>query len=261
MLKEKLLKELNMDKMKCSFYIKNLKDGDVYKYNENEKVPSASTIKIPVMAEILRQVKIGKFNLKQRIKVPHSIKVPFSILTLMDDEDTFSLKDIITLMIIQSDNTAANLLIDLAGMDNVNKFIKSCGLKNTILQRKMMDSAARQKGYENYTSASDMAVLLEMLYRGELVDEGSSKIMVEIMKNQLDRTMMMLNIPDETAAAHKTGELECLNHDVGIVYHDGFDYIFTMLVWDAESNNLARNEIGRASLIAYKYFLNKREEL
>lgn len=68
MLKEKLLKELNMDKMKCSFYIKNLKDGDVYKYNENEKVPSASTIKIPVMAEILRQTKIGKLNLKQRIK-------------------------------------------------------------------------------------------------------------------------------------------------------------------------------------------------
>lgn len=257
MLKEELLQKLNLDKMKCSFYIKNLKEGDIFKYNEDVKVPSASIIKIPIMAEILRQVKEGKLNLKQRIKVSHDIKVPFSILTLMDDENTYSLKDIITLMIIQSDNTATNVLIDLAGMDNVNKFIKSCGLKNTILQRKMMDSTARQKGLENYTSARDMAVLLEMIYKGELVDNASCKVMVEIMKEQLDRAMMMLNIPDETVVAHKTGELECLNHDVGIVYHKECDYIFAMLVWDAESNNLARNEISRASYIVYNYFINK----
>jgi beta-lactamase class A len=240
--------------MKCAFVIENLKTGECASYNENEVVPSASLIKVFIMGEILRQVKEGKLSLKQRIVVEKDVKVPFSILTILDDGNSYSLADVITLMIVQSDNTAANILMEMAGTDNVNKFINSLGLKNTILQRKMMDFNARKEGRENYTTASEMAEMMELLYTGKVLNEDYSAYMIDIMKKQLDTSMMMLNIPDETVVAHKTGELDFLDHEVGIVYQDNGDYIFCVLIWDAVSNNYARQALGSISKVVYDYF-------
>jgi beta-lactamase class A len=157
MLKEVILKSIDHEKMKCAFVVKNLKTNECATFNENEVVPSASVIKVFIMAEILRQVKEGKLSLKQRIVVDEKVKVPFSILTLLENGNSYSLADIITLMIVQSDNTASNILSDIAGMENVNKMIRSLGLNNSVLQRKMMDFNARKEGRENYTTASEMA--------------------------------------------------------------------------------------------------------
>jgi beta-lactamase class A len=254
MLKENILKSIDFKKMKCAFVIKNLKTQECAFYNENEVVPSASLIKVFIMAEILHQVNDGKLSLQQRIVVNKDVKVPFSILTMLEDGNSYSLADIITLMIVQSDNTAANILMDIAGMDNVNKFIKSMNFKNSILKRKMMDFNARVEGRENYTTASDMAQILELLYEGKVLDKESSAYMIDVMKKQLDTSMMMLNIPDETVVAHKTGELDFLDHEAGIVYQDKGDYIFCVLVWDAISNNYARQALGTISKVVYDYF-------
>ena len=254
MLKEEILKSIDFEKMKCSFVVKNLKTGECASYNDKQVVPSASIIKVFIMGEILRQVKEGKLSLKQRIVVEKDVKVPFSILTILDDGNSYSLADIITLMIVQSDNTASNILSDLAGMDNVNNFIRSLGLKDSVLQRKMMDFNARKEGRENYTTASEMSEMMELLYNGKVVDKDISAYMLDVMKKQLDTSMMMLNIPDETVVAHKTGELDFLDHEAGIVYTDNGDYIFCVLVWDAISNNYARQALGTISKVVYDYF-------
>lgn len=257
MLKNIILNSLKNEPIKYAFVIKNFSSGETASYNENTVVPSASLIKIPVMMEIMRQVKSKKLSLSDRISVEKDAKVPFSILTMLSGTNNFSLDDIMTLMIVQSDNTAANILMDVAGMENVNDYIESIGLKNTALQRKMMDFNAKIEGRENYTTASDMAALLEMLYDGQAVDAESSSHMLEIMKNQLDTGSMMYGLPYETTVAHKTGELEFIEHDAGIVYLKNLDYIFCMLTWDASDNNTARKAIGKVSEIAYNYFVQQ----
>jgi beta-lactamase class A len=253
-LTELILQAIDPTAMKCGFVIKNLRTDETALWNERQRVPSASLIKLPIMAEVLRQAQSGSYSLTRRIRVKQEDKVPFSILTLLETGNDYSLQDLITLMIVQSDNTAANLLIDLAGMEKVNCFLAGLGLSATLLQRKMMDGAARRAGRENFTCAADMARLLELLYREELVDAPSSARMLEIMKQQLDTSMMMLQLPDETVVAHKTGELEQIDHEAGIVYLEGRDYLFVMLVWDAPANRDARLAIGRASKAVYDYF-------
>lgn len=245
--------------MNYSISIKNFKTGEAFNVNESVAVTSASTIKVFIMAEALRQIKRkgGQFSLNNRISILKDDKVPYSIITMLDPENTYTIKDLITLMIVQSDNTATNILIDLLGIDNINLFLKSLGYKNTVLQRKMMDIEARRKGFDNMTSAKELTDFMELLYKGKIVDEKSSKMMIEIMKLQLDNSMMRLFIPDEVVIAHKTGELDCIDHDTGIVYTGKGDYVFTMMTWDAKSNNEARFAIGEVSKIVYDYFINK----
>jgi beta-lactamase class A len=254
MLKKLVLRSVNFDKMKVSFVIKNLNTGEYASYNENQTVPAASLIKIHIMAGIMRRIQEGKLSLKQRISVREEDKVPFSILTMLETGNSYSLNDLLTLMIVQSDNTAANILIDLAGMDQINKLISGLKLKNTVLRRKMMDFAARKAGRENLTTASDMARLMELLYRGAILEREYSAYMIEIMKQQLDTGMMRLLIPDETVIAHKTGELDGLDHEAGIVFGENGDYIFVVMIWDAVTNNEARQAIGRISKVVYDYF-------
>ncbi len=247
------------EKFHCRYscHIENMKTGELCEYLPDEPVPSASLIKIVVMGEIMREVKDGELSLSQRIKAGKEDRVPFSIINLLDAGNSYTLADIIKLMIVQSDNSAANILIRLAGMDRVNEFAHSLGLKGTVLQRTMMDFEARRAGRENYTTAADMGRCLAALYRGGAVDAVSSKWMIDVMREQLDRSMMMLYLPDETDVAHKTGELENLDHDVGLVFTPAADYSFAVLVWNAPGNNCARFAIGEMSKICYEHFVGK----
>jgi beta-lactamase class A len=245
-----------IDKTKISYslMIIDLKTGEKHGVSENKTVSSASTIKLLIMAEAFNQAENNIISLEQRILVKASDKVESSILTLLDIKNTYSLLDMIILMIIQSDNTATNILIDILGMDSINKFISSLGLENTRLQRKMMDFDAKERGLDNITCASDMAVFMERLYKGEIVNYKSSMLMMDIMKNQLDRTSLYLEIPDDTIIAHKSGQLDGIEHEVGIFYTKGRDFVFSMLTWEAESNNYARTSIGQLAREAYDYF-------
>jgi beta-lactamase class A len=254
MLQKLILQAVDFKKIHCAFVIRSLETGETAVYNPEVKTPSASLIKLPIMAEMIRQVKNGQFHLQDRVTVKAEDKVPFSILTMLETDNDYSLQDLLTLMIVQSDNTAANILIKMAGMDNVNDFCINHKMRNTVLERKMMDVNARKAGRENFTSASDMADFLERLYMGEIIDKASSTYMLEIMKQQLENSMMRIYIPDEIVIAHKTGELDGIAHEAGIVYCGKGDYIFVVLTWNARSNNEARQTIGKISKLAYEYF-------
>jgi beta-lactamase class A len=254
MLREKILDSINLDAAACSFYIKNLKTGELCTYNEKQVVSSASLIKVPIMAEVIRQVRNGSLLLEQRIVVEEKDKVSGSILSLLETGNSYTLKDLITLMIIQSDNTATNILIDIAGMENVNKLLKDIRLENTLLQRKMMDFNARKEGKDNLTSAADMGRMFELIYNGLFVDETYSTLMKDILKEQLYNEMIKLYIPDYVKVAHKTGELDGINHDCGIMYLSNCNYVFSILTWDAESNNISRKTVSEILRVVYENF-------
>lgn len=238
-----------------AYRIVDLRSGEACAQEEALRVPSASLIKLVVMGEIMRRVREGSLSLSQRLTPAEGDRVPFSILTLLDAGNSYTLVDVVKLMIVQSDNTAANILIRLAGMEAVNEFSRGLGLRDTILQRRMMDFKAREEGRENYTTAADMGRLLEALYRGSLVDAEASRWMLEVMCGQLDRSMMMLFIPDATRVAHKTGELDRLDHEAAVVFTEKADYLFVALVWDAPDNNSSRLALGELSRITYHFFM------
>lgn len=261
MLKDLILKSVTTKDLDFAFCIKSLSTGEEALYNENVVIPSASLIKVPIMAEILSQVKNRKLSLNQRIVVKDEDKVPYSILSLLQTGNSYTLKDIITLMIIQSDNTATNLLIHIAGIENINNLLKSINVRSTVLQRKMMDFEARRQGMDNYTTAADIARIIELIFKGVLVDQEYSNMMINIMKEQLYNDMVHMYIPDDIVVAHKTGSLHGIDHDAGIVYLDNCNYIFSILTWNAHNNSTSRRVVSEIHKIIYEYFTDKLIEL
>lgn len=209
------------------------------------------------MAKAFQLVKNGELNLSDRISINDKERVPFSIIYLLDDKNTYTIRDLITLMIIQSDNTATNQLIHMIGIENINEFIRELGFQDTVLKRKMMDLDSRKLGIDNYTTAIDVAKLLELMNKGQLINSECSDMMLDIMKMQLDNSMMSVNLDEELSVAHKTGSLTNINHDVGIVYTKHKKYIFIMLTFDATCDKYARDIIGNVSRISYEYLILK----
>lgn len=228
----------------------------IYKYNELIQIPSASVIKIIIMIEAVNQVDKGKYKLDEVIAIKDKDKVEYSIITELKI-NRFTFKDLITLMIIVSDNTATNLLIDLLGEDNINGLAKDLGLQNTLLQRKMMDFESAKTGKQNYTSPMDMAKALDLIYKKQILNEDMCNLMMDILKKQRDRDMIPKYLPEEILIAHKTGELDNLNHDIGIVFLDDFEYSLGVFITDARSNLNAKEIIANISKIIYEHFKNQ----
>ncbi|KAJ50618.1 beta-lactamase class A [Clostridium tetanomorphum] len=253
---ENLIEDIiNNSKGDIAVAIKNLESNSTIMINEKEVFPSASTIKLLIMVTAMQEVKEGKRNLKDKIIISTEEKCGGDgILKELNKDHNFTLIEIITLMIIISDNTATNILIDMLGMDNINKIANELKLNNTRLQRKMMDSEAVKMGKENLTTALDMCTILEMLYKGEIVDKEYSNIMIEILKKQQVNGRLTLYLPDDLVVAHKTGDLDKLEHDVGIVYYPYCNYIICVLTKNLYTNKEGREIIGKISYEVYKSF-------
>lgn len=254
MLRETVLNELQGVEADVSIVLKDLtRDKWVLKYKENKSFPSASTIKILIMIEALNQVKEGRFKLDQEIKVRESDKVDFSIISDLKI-DTYTYMDLITLMIIVSDNTATNILIDLLGYEKINGMGDSLGLNSTILKRKMMDFEAIKEGRQNETSAIDMAIIMNKMYSKSILNEEMCEIMIDTLKRQKHKDKLTRYIPEGIDIAHKSGELQGLNHDIGIFYLEDIHYILGIFVTEAHSNLDAKRIIGKVSKIVYDYY-------
>jgi len=234
-------------------FIKNFSTGEQISINTDLRVPSASIIKLFIMGAAFQGVQENLFALRDQITIKEDDKIPYSIISLLETNNTYSIKDLITLMIIQSDNTATNLMISLLGMEYINTFIQNQGMKQTILSRKMMDLIARESGDENYTTVEDVSKYLNLLYEGKVVTPYFSKIMLDIMSNQLDISMMKRELSEEVHIAHKTGDLPYIKHDAGIVYSLAGDYIFSMFTWDAKDDLCSKKLIGTVSKMVYDY--------
>jgi len=257
MLEDKIKATVQNITPKVSVVLKDLKkDKWILKIDENRRLPSASTIKVLIMIEALRQVQEGKFKLDQRIKIKESDRVDFSIISELDTNE-YTFKDLITLMIIISDNTATNILIDLLTYENINNMAGSLVLNNTVLKRKMMDFEAIKEGRQNDTSPIDMATIMENIYNKSILTPELCELMVDILKRQKHDDMLPSYIAEEIVIAHKTGELEGLNHDIGIFYLGDIEYMLGVFVTDANNNLEAKRIIGEISKLVYDHYLGR----
>lgn len=216
----KLLERMRNASGRVSLYYQPLDGGCALMHNENEPLIAASVIKIPIMVEAFRQFEAGILSPDDVHVLRDAEKMPScGALNRMHDGLEVSLRDLVELMIVLSDNTATNILIDLLGKDNVNATLQAYGITRSVLRRKLFDREAHLAGIENTVTAQDMGILLEKMYRGELISEAASREMLEILRNQkLNGKMPFYLKPRGIASAHKTGEDDGITHDVGIVF-------------------------------------------
>lgn len=212
---------------KVWIYAKNLDTGKDFSLRADEQVRTASTIKLPIMTEVFHQIAQGKVKWTDEIVLTKEKKQGGSgILFEFSDDTKIDLKTAVNLMIVLSDNTATNLVIDKIGTDNVNDFVESLGLHQTRSMRKIGgggDSKAsndpRLKLFGlGASSPRDMVKLLEMLENGQVVSKEASAEMLNILKRQQLKDGIGRGLPDTIQSASKSGALDRLRSDVGILY-------------------------------------------
>ncbi|MFV0240116.1 MAG: serine hydrolase [Lacrimispora sphenoides] len=221
-MKAEIIKKLERIPGKISFLYEDLKTGEGYAYHEQEPMMAASVIKLFVMAAAFEKSNKGIFQMDKLLPVKREDCVPScGALTYLHDGILVTGLDLVTLMIIFSDNTATNILIDILGIEKINDTIQGLGFRHTLLQRKMYDIERSNRGIQNYITAYETGRLLKMMYEGTLIDRRSSEAMISILKNQqlCSKIPFYLQALGESPdIAHKTGEDTGITHDVGIVY-------------------------------------------
>lgn len=201
-------------------YLLNVVTGEAYAHQADDPIEAASVIKLMVMAEAFRQFEAGMLDPSSSAVIRPEDKLPScGALTYMHDGLEVTMLDLVTLMIILSDNTATNLLIDRLGAENINAMIDRLGLNGTRLNRKLFMPELAKKGVKNYVSARDMGMFLKGLMEGGIVSEQASRQMLDILKKQRLNGKMPFFLHDKgIVCAHKTGEDDGITHDVGVIY-------------------------------------------
>lgn len=237
-----------------NFY--DLDKNNGFSINGDKKVLSASMIKLLILAELMKKNSENKFSLSDTIMIKDFMKIGGDgVLKELNSGHHFTLKELATLMIIVSDNQATNVLIDFLGMENINQLGRELGLKETFLGRKMMDTEARKNGYDNYTCADDISLLLKLIYQEKLINKKASQLMLDILLRQQQRERLQRYLPSDIKIAHKCGDLDNLENDGGIIWLGDKTYILVILT-NGMSNLQCKETIGKIS----KFIFGKMEE-
>ncbi|GAC1443723.1 MAG: serine hydrolase [Vulcanimicrobiaceae bacterium] len=231
--------------------VEDLATGMTSGINASESLPAASTIKIPVMIEVFKQMEAGTVDLNTRLRVEsHDKDYGWGDLADARVGTVRSVKDLLWLMITDSDNTATNMLIRRVGRSNINQTMADLGLTRTRLHDDIR-TATDSIRYTLRSSPRDMVKMLDAIARDRLVDTWSSRQMLAILSGQRHNTLLPMALPKDVVIAHKTGSLHDTLNDVGIVYHDNEPYVIAVMTTRLPSLDVGRRFIRKISRIAY----------
>lgn len=244
----------------------DLTDGREYLLNGDEVFPQASSIKIAILAELYHQEQEGERGNAgaQRLSNLYTVRQE----DLVQDSDIMlgltpgvtrvTNRDLATMMLAVSDNSAANVLIDRLGMDNVNAFLRSLGLHNTRLRRKMMDVNAASEGRENVATPREMMTLLANLYHGKVLDKQLTddffKMLSTAWQQNSKRSNIIWGMPRGTEVADKIGELEGVRTDSGIVFTQNRPYVLCVMAAYLSNELEGEKAIRDTAAAAFPYF-------
>jgi beta-lactamase class A len=217
--------------------------------NSGANMPAASTIKIPVMVEVFRQMARGAFDLNRELRLQGSDRdYGWGDLAGAPTGSRYRVSRLLTLMITESDNTATNMLIRLVGRSRINATMRELGLRQTVVGDYIRsDGDIRSLR----SSPQDMTTLLLDMVHESLVDAWSSREMIQILAGQRHNSLLPEPLPPGTTIAHKTGTLHDTLNDVGIVYLGDAPYIISVMTTHLPSLDAGRRFIRGVSRIAY----------
>ncbi|GGM18780.1 serine hydrolase [Deinococcus aerophilus] len=215
---------------KVGVRICDLAGRELYALNAARVFPAASTIKVPLLVMALSWSQAGRLDLEARVLLSAADRVPGAgVLHELGPGLPLSWRDVLTLMIIVSDNTATNLVIGMLGVAAVNTWMTGNGWTHTRLVGLLQvpperRNAAQRRGERNRTTAHEQADLLGRLARGELLDAAHTALALSILERQQHRDLIGRSLPRTESGdplyrlASKSGELDGVHHDVGVLY-------------------------------------------
>jgi beta-lactamase class A len=241
-------------------YAKNLDTGKTIARHPDTKVRTASTIKLPILCGLEAQIAQGKVRWDERLVMRGEDKISGSgVMRDLSDGTALTVRDIATLMIVVSDNTATNLILDRIGADAVNDYLDTIGLRDTRSLRKVRGDAKQLKAPTGWSRAGtleenkrfglgvstprDMVTLLELLEQGKVVSPEASKDVISILKKQQLKDGIGRRAGDVDVAS-KGGALDALRSDVGIVYTKGGRVAMAITVDDMPVTDYSPDNAG-----------------
>src|SRR5262245_27630723 len=198
-------------------YAKNLDTGEVIAVNADQRFPTASLIKVAVMAEVFRQMEAGKFGKDTTVTLHDKDKAGDETipLNMLHDGTVLTVSDLLKFMIAYSDNTATNLLVGMVGTANADALLDSYRLKKTRLYRPtfrdrhadVLPEEEKEYGLGS-TTPREAATLIELIAQGKVVSRKAGDEMIALLGTQQDRQMIPRSLPfekEEILVANKTG--------------------------------------------------------
>lgn len=229
--------------------VKNLITGEAYYHNEHKVYEPGSLYKLWVMGEVYNQIQSGKLTEDEILtdsirKLNNDFDIDPDSVELAEGTITLSVKDALNQMITISHNYAAFLLTKKVQLSSIETFLKEHNFSKSAL------------GSPPKTTAYDIALFFEKLYKEQLANGDNTRKMIDLLKRQTLNNKLPKYLPQNVAIAHKTGEINYLSHDAGIIFTGKGDYIIAILS-ETDAPAGAEEQIAKVSAAVYKYFVNK----
>ncbi len=221
-------------------------------FESSARFESASLAKLIILAELYRQFQVGDHQPEEKLTLLESQKRGGSGSLKSAKEGTqHTLERLADLMITESDNTATQMLTDLLGREPIERAAKGMGLSGTTLQRDIFDFEAIDAGRDNYITAKDAANFLQQLASLEL---PGAEPMAEILEQQRRNDMIGKGFPPDIRVAHKTGELDGILNDAGIIYAPRGNFILVVLSDQVRDKETAKKIWAQLALDLLKLY-------
>ena len=228
------------------YTILDLTTGERIGHLENETFPTASAIKLAIVYELFKQAEEHRITLEETTTLDRRQAVGGTGVLVEMGTPTLSIRDYAVLMVTLSDNTATNVLIDRLGMDRIAARMQGLGLRATKLRRHMMDTAAARRGDENVSTPDELVRLLKAM------NDGMPQA-IELLKKPKENRLRK-GLPEGVVSADKSGELEGVRVDAGIVFAKNRPYALCVMTTFLKDEAEGERAIEAMSRAAYEYF-------
>jgi beta-lactamase class A len=233
-------------------FVRNLTTGAEASINPNRVFPAASLYKLPIMVETVRQIRMGRIAPDQMMVVQRAHKVPGSGVLQSRIGESVPIREILRLLIAESDNVAAMMLLDLTGLNNVNQTMRGLGMEATRLLDYRAPGA--YDGVGPYaTSPADMGLLMDTIGTNRLVDKEASEEALKLLGQKQASDLLGEGLPFNVKVAHKWGEIPGARHEAGLVFTPKFTYVVVIMTENVDPA-FSPSYISALSKAIYGYF-------
>ena len=236
--------------------IVDLTDGRSFYLNAEAVYPAASTIKIAVLGELYSQDERGsgaKLGDLYTVETRDLVGTEGALQLMTPGVTRLTNRDLVALVGALSDNSAANVIIDRVGMDNVNAWLTRLGLRETRLRRRMLDIKAAQEGRENTATPRELSTLLTAIYQGKVFKKSTTDEFFRMLSTDRASYLPRL-LPTDLMIANKRGNLDGVRNDAGIVFVPDRPFAIAVMTTFSGDDSKAERSIGKIGFEAWKYF-------
>lgn len=243
---------------KYSFYFEDLTSGYIYGSNEHELMTAAGCMKLYIAISLIKEVEEGNVDFMNKIAIDSKDKVYGTGIIHEFNEREYTLFELLVAMLIQSDNTAANKIIDIVTIKKINEHIKEMGIKDTILNRKTSDERIPRTDIENITTAYDLSKAWKILHDASYLSQEDSTMLIDILTRQQIKNKLALYIPDDLKyeISSKTGDKSGVENDTELISLPKGKFIFTVLSMDIPNSVYGTVTLAKCGKMMWDEIMN-----